>query len=204
MTVTPFDMPLSAIPLNVKILERDVHEMERMLDLLRRRDAAAAELTARGVAITVDSLKPIEIIELVAARRQITVARLRGRERIRDIAWARHEVFYLMSIQVKADGSARWSLTQIGQRVPSDEHDAYDHTTVLSGIRNHAKRIDAAARGEKPAYARSGRRPSAPRAPRAPALPRQPATVCMLPAGETCPGCGALGGEPCFDGARRG
>jgi hypothetical protein len=199
MTAYPTDRPLSSLPFDMKALERDVQEMERTLELLRRRDEAIAALTARGVEYTVDTLNPADLFALVAKRRRVSVEEIRSRSKLKHHVHARHEVFYVLSIQVKPDGSKRYSLSQIGRRVALINAPAFDHTTVLNGCRAHAKRIAAAASGGRVVYSRRGARPAVRRVP-----PRtEAAMVCMLPANETCPGCGAAAGAPCLDGARR-
>lgn len=193
-------LPLSEIPFDLVSLEREVEDMERTLDLLKRRDAAALALSSRGLEMTLDQLSPLDIIRMVAKRRSCSIEEIRGRCKIAAIAHGRQEVFYLMSIQVKADGSQRWSLSMIGMKVVPIGAKPFDHTTVLHGIRRHVERLRAAAAGEKPKPVDTGPRPRA-----KPLSDRQrnAGAVCMIPGHLDCPGCGAPGGEPCRDGATR-
>lgn len=204
MTYPLTHAPASAIPFDPDRLEREVVEMERTLDLLQRREAAMLALAVKGIADPFDGLKPTEMIRLVAARRGLTSEEIRRRCPKQVYAQARHEVFYLLSIQVKRDGTTRWSLPRIGQMVAAIGDKPYDHTTVLHGIRQHEERLRAYAAGERPKARLTGPRPGGPRIVHEKAGEAGPAMVCMLPIEAMCIGCGAPAGEPCLIGARRG
>lgn len=181
-------------------LARQVAEMEQALELIRRRDTAAAALAERRVRVDLGDLAPADVIALVCDRRRVSVAEIRSGRRTRRVSYARHEIFYLMAIQARVDGSARWSLPQIGARVAGPNRPPFDHTSVLHGATGHAERLRAAAAGEAPSAVVRRARPPLTARKRAAA----PVVVCALPTDEPCPGCGAPGGQPCFDGARRG
>jgi chromosomal replication initiation ATPase DnaA len=75
------------------------------------------------------------IIAEVARRRGLTAADLTGTGRWRDVARPRQEAMWLMRQVRRADGSRRYSLPEIGRALGYR-----DHTTVLHGVRAHAKR----------------------------------------------------------------
>jgi len=70
------------------------------------------------------------IMKEVCAKHEVGVLEIRSHRRAYNLTKARHELFY----RLKAETAL--SLSQIGQRVGD-----FDHTTVISGIKAHAKRI---------------------------------------------------------------
>jgi len=80
-----------------------------------------------------------EIARDVAERHNITVDELRGSSRCRSIAYPRQEAMWLMR-QVKwANGVERYSYPRIAKFLNRE-----CHTTVLWGVRQHQKRLEAA------------------------------------------------------------
>jgi chromosomal replication initiation ATPase DnaA len=79
-----------------------------------------------------------DIVREVAEGNGLTVDDLTGPSRLRYVCYARHEAMWLIR-QVKAsDGKPRFSMPFIGSLLGGR-----DHTTVLHGIREHAKRLAA-------------------------------------------------------------
>jgi chromosomal replication initiation ATPase DnaA len=74
------------------------------------------------------------IAQEVADRHGISVADLKGPDRRRPIAYARHEAMWLMAEEVRPDGRPRWANADIGKWFNRD------HTTVIHGRRGHAER----------------------------------------------------------------
>lgn len=78
-----------------------------------------------------------EIAEDVAARHGVTVVLLRSPLRFRKLAWPRQEAMALMYAQ------GRYSHPQIGR------YFGRDHTTVIYGVKAHAKRQEEARLAEQ-------------------------------------------------------
>lgn len=68
----------------------------------------------------------------------VTVAEVMGKSRLRPIVRARQEVMWLLREARWADGTPRYSLSGIAGALG-----VVDHTTVLHGVRVHAKRLAA-------------------------------------------------------------
>jgi chromosomal replication initiation ATPase DnaA len=64
----------------------------------------------------------------------VSVEQMKGLSRKRDVCWARHEAMFRMFTEIKP----RPSYLKIGRRF------GRDHTTVIHGIRSHAKRMGLA------------------------------------------------------------
>lgn len=166
-------------------MEAENASMKAALEVIRENAELKAEVADVGLSFTGRPPTWKELAADVADRREVTVADLIGPSHARWIAWPRQELMAILYAQMKPCGvKRRWSLPQIGHFLGGR-----DHGTVHYGIRRHEKRIAEAA----------ALRELAPRA-----MPGGFVTICMLPPNETCPGCGALAGEPCNDGARRG
>jgi chromosomal replication initiator protein len=74
-----------------------------------------------------------EIVRAVAAAYKVSPKDLCGRSQRRRYAWPRQELMW------RLHETGRYSLSQIGAFLGGR-----DHTTVLHGIREHAKRMEAA------------------------------------------------------------
>lgn len=66
----------------------------------------------------------------------VTEADVMGKSRVRPIAHARQEVMWLLSEARWADGGRRYSLPAIATALGMG-----DHTSILHGVRVHAKRM---------------------------------------------------------------
>lgn len=75
----------------------------------------------------------LEVIDQVCAKHSLTRAELLSSRRSRPLVIARHEAMYRMSKETTM------SLPAIGRRMGGK-----DHSTVLSGIRRHKQRMEAA------------------------------------------------------------
>lgn len=75
-----------------------------------------------------------QIGQMVAEAHGLTVEDLKGRSKVKKIAWPRQEAMYLMTEEVNPDGSPRWSFFQIGEWFHRD------HSTVVHAANAHAKR----------------------------------------------------------------
>lgn len=73
-----------------------------------------------------------QIVSEVAAKHGLTVAELKGPGRAQRVSKPRQEAMHQMH------SLKRWSLSQIGGALGGR-----DHTTVLHGVRQHAKRLAA-------------------------------------------------------------
>ncbi len=198
MTIAPTDLPhatVTLIPLGpdgptkrtLDAMEAENASMKAALEVIQQNAELKAQVAEVGLSFTGRPPTWKELAADVADRREVTVADLIGPSHARWIAWPRQELMAILYAQRKPGGVLRrWSLPQIGNFLGGR-----DHTTVIKGIRRHEGRVREALADEGPI----------PRAKRA--SPDRPTIVCMLPANETCPGCGALAGEPCRDGARR-
>jgi len=130
---TPVGSPLSAA-----ILARELAELERIAELLRRRAKLRSEIEALGVAWSPIAVRPSEIIDLVAAKHGVSAKEIIGKSRRAPMVEARQEAMWLLREQRKADGNYRFSSPRIGQILGGR-----DHTTILWGIARHAARIKA-------------------------------------------------------------
>lgn len=72
----------------------------------------------------------VTIAELIAWARGVTLAEIRGQSRSREFAWARQEAWYITRLVLGC------SLPTIARY-----YENRDHTTVLHGIKRHAKRL---------------------------------------------------------------
>lgn len=136
--------PKGIMPLSVWALEREVAELERTLDLVRRRDAARAELAKLKSAVPVVKVASEVIVELVAVSHGVAVGDLRGRSDARGVVAARHELFHLMQMELKSTGVRRWSNGQIGRLAGTPDR-VFDPSTVLCGARRFRAQLEAAA-----------------------------------------------------------
>lgn len=86
------------------------------------------------------------IVAEVAAARRLRPADLYEDTAARPIAHARHEVMWRAYQVRRPDGSRRYSTTQIGRHFDGKggRTRPFDHTTVIAGIRGHARRRRAA------------------------------------------------------------
>jgi len=75
------------------------------------------------------------VAQEVAERHRLTLNDLTGSSRRRPFVRPRQEAMYEMMRVQNADGEWRWSTPQIGMLLGGR-----DHTTVLHGMRAHAKR----------------------------------------------------------------
>ncbi|MDO9334964.1 MAG: helix-turn-helix domain-containing protein [Caulobacter sp.] len=78
------------------------------------------------------------IAAAVAARHGLRVRDLTGDNRVRHMAYARHEAMWEMRQVRRADGQPRYSLAAVGSFFNRD------HTTVVYAERQHPKRVDKA------------------------------------------------------------
>lgn len=78
-----------------------------------------------------------QIIRDTAKRHGLFAAELTGPARNRQTSRARHEAMWLAYEARRPDGSRLYTLPFIGRRF------GRDHTSVLYGIRKHAKRLEA-------------------------------------------------------------
>lgn len=76
-----------------------------------------------------------DILSDVAARHRTTVDLIKGDCRYSEVVRARQEVMYRLRGLLRPDGSHRLSLPRIGQILNRD------HTTVIHGMKRHARRI---------------------------------------------------------------
>lgn len=72
----------------------------------------------------------------VCSKHSVTMAELMSPRRKQNIVHARHEAFYRCSLETSL------SLAQIGRRLGG-----FDHTTVISGMKRHAGRLEVATNG---------------------------------------------------------
>ncbi|UPT53131.1 chromosomal replication initiator DnaA [Synechococcus phage Ssp-JY42] len=117
------------------ILEREVALMERAIALHDRREDLKRQMEARGMAPLSSAATKIELLEVVAARHGLTAGDLIGRGREPSVVRARQEAMHVLYERRYADGTRRWTTTQIGQFLGGR-----DHSTVVMGIRRHLGR----------------------------------------------------------------
>jgi chromosomal replication initiator protein len=79
-----------------------------------------------------------DIVREVAEGHGLTVADLTGPSRLRYVCHARQEAMWLIRQVRSSGGKPRFSLPFIGSLLGER-----DHTTVLHGVREHAKRLAA-------------------------------------------------------------
>ena len=79
-------------------------------------------------AISIDVIK-----DRICEKYGVTRLELEGKQRCKRLTWPRHEAFYRASKETKA------SLPEIGRAFGGR-----DHTTVMHGIKAHARRINGA------------------------------------------------------------
>ncbi len=78
------------------------------------------------------------IMSMVAQKHGMTVTELVKRTNQRRVAWARQEVMWMARHLKRRDGTFRYSYPYIARRLGLQ-----DHTTVIHGVRQHAKRLAA-------------------------------------------------------------
>lgn len=86
-----------------------------------------------------------DIIAEVSRRRRVEVWEIEGQSRFARVTQARQEVYWL-AYQIRTPtGERRYSLGMIGRHFDGKggRDKAIDHTSVLHGIRAHAKRLRA-------------------------------------------------------------
>ena len=91
------------------------------------------------VEVDIDPDQPVTVWTVMRAackKHRLTMEQLRSSSRRRDIIMARQECFYAMRHEVPWLGR-RMSLPEIAHLF------GMDHTTILHGIRQHAKRMEA-------------------------------------------------------------
>jgi len=70
------------------------------------------------------------VAESVCVPRGISLARIKGRERTKEVCRVRHEVCWTLYEVRLASGQRRWSLPQIGRFLGER-----DHTSILNSVR---------------------------------------------------------------------
>lgn len=131
--------PIADLPVNLRALEVEVSDMERMIVLLQKKAEHQTFLLRHGIAWSGPQPTMPDIIRLVAMRHGLTPEDITDGGAQRSLCEARHESMYLCRRQLKPDGLPRWSLPQIG-----DAHGELHHTSVIHAVRRHEGRLSAA------------------------------------------------------------
>lgn len=140
MTHHPTIAPVAELgaALDPALLQSEIHQMETLLALLRKRTDLACELAVHGVNWASRPLSPADIKAMVGRRRGVSVEEIDGQGATRPVVEARHEAMYLMRAQKNEDGSTRWSFPEIGRCFGGR-----DHSTAWQAIGRHAERLRA-------------------------------------------------------------
>lgn len=125
-------LPRQAVPEDIDLLKAEITAMEDALVLRARHTELLAQMEAENIRLEQAAVSAKQILALVSRRRGIPAEVICGPRRLTEVVRARWEVWYLMRLQARPDGSPRWSLPRIG-----DLTGGYDHTSVINGIRRH-------------------------------------------------------------------
>ncbi len=101
---------------------------------IQTRTLDGTSLAHRNHGTTGSGLMLVDIEKQVAEDCGVSREAMKGMSRKRAVAWARHEAMFRMFTEIKP----RPSYKKIGNRF------GRDHTTVIHGIRSHARRIGVA------------------------------------------------------------